>query len=630
MHRYYIYILTIILLLLGVINTANADGNTANADENTILVATHTFWFRGGKGGYNKDFVKEQFSGSYARDIKSFDVVSSEVKCLYQYDLAPTWVITYSAKIRGSTTNAIVSAMSNTNTYFPQFKITVGQNFKPIVLPAPQEPLKFPRQKTCSDGQLVTDAEAVQEKEKVSKYVFNGITEKPDNANGNTISEEAWDQHLESCISGTNPTIDTYTHAVMPPEANAIINLVGLGIGALGYLAYLIYQKIYGIKLDKDDEDLQRSIQVKKDIKEAKKKLKGVGPTEGNELDKKIKDLTKELKQCEENMKAKLKILTDEAIAKADKKRAEAKKAKEEAAKKSKVQKAIKKGKEIKAKVDAGKESIDAAKESIDATGIDIETGTIDTEKTEDFLKDGAEKAGLKLAENVVGKENVKKAKMLKNNVLKTVSQVLTVVSGLLSIISAIILMNNYLSGTLSILDVKMRLDGYKFANDEKIDVVPLPFACGECDYTFTPTAEILEIIETKISRNGTREDTEKITRIDDPTETRSVAINYQTERNDFIMKSTWVALPKELDAYKFDPSHTACVIRGSNDLELNMVLAFFAMFTLGVTFIEVVAEFDNGIFKRIKDALGMSKEISIMHGKYKFTNGASECKIKG
>ena len=49
MHRYYIYILTIILLLLGVINTANADGNTANADGNTILVATHTFWFRGGK-----------------------------------------------------------------------------------------------------------------------------------------------------------------------------------------------------------------------------------------------------------------------------------------------------------------------------------------------------------------------------------------------------------------------------------------------------------------------------------------------------------------------------------------------------------------------------------------------------
>ena len=50
------------------------------------------------------------------------------------------------------------------------------------------------------------------------------------------------------------------------------------------------------------------------------------------------------------------------------------------------------------------------------------------------------------------------------------------------------------------------------------------------------------------------------------------------------------------------------------------IVLAFFVAFSFGVTFIEVVAEFDSGIFQRLKEWLGMSREISLMHGKYKFT----------
>ena len=101
-------------------------------------------------------------------------------------------------------------------------------------------------------------------------------------------------------------------------------------------------------------------------------------------------------------------------------------------------------------------------------------------------VQDGVEVVGEKLAEKLVGKEKVQEAKKMKNTTLRTVSQVLTVLSGLLSIISALILLSNYLSGTLSILDIRMRLDGYKFANEESITVKPLPFSCDECTYTFT------------------------------------------------------------------------------------------------------------------------------------------------
>ena len=80
--------------------------------------------------------------------------------------------------------------------------------------------------------------------------------------------------------------------------------------------------------------------------------------------------------------------------------------------------------------------------------------------------------------------------------------------------------------------------------------------------------------------------------------------------------------LPSSVPSYKYDESHTACVVKrpAFADWRLLIVLAFFVAFSFGVTFIEVVAEFDSGIFQRLKEWLGMSREISLMHGKYKFT----------
>ena len=143
------------------------------------------------------------------------------------------------------------------------------------------------------------------------------------------------------------------------------------------------------------------------------------------------------------------------------------------------------------------------SKLSEDPSAVDLEEGTIDQEKVMESVQDGVEVVGEKLAEKLVGKEKVQEAKKMKNTTLRTVSQVLTVLSGLLSIISALILLSNYLSGSLSILDIRMRLDGYKFANEESITVKPLPFSCDECTYTFTPSAEILKTIKSRIARNG-------------------------------------------------------------------------------------------------------------------------------
>ena len=80
--------------------------------------------------------------------------------------------------------------------------------------------------------------------------------------------------------------------------------------------------------------------------------------------------------------------------------------------------------------------------------------------------------------------------------------------------------------------------------------------------------------------------------------------------------------LPSSVPSYKYDESHTACVVKrpAFADWRLLVVLAFFVAFFFWGYFIEVVAEFDSGIFQRLKEWLGMSTEISLMHGKYKFT----------
>jgi hypothetical protein len=72
------------------------------------------------------------------------------------------------------------------------------------------------------------------------------------------------------------------------------------------------------------------------------------------------------------------------------------------------------------------------------------------------------------------------------------------VISAILSLSGAVLLMNNYATGKLSILDLKVRLNGTIHVNGETITVVPEPFGCTECDYTFTPTDEALQKIAEK------------------------------------------------------------------------------------------------------------------------------------
>ena len=368
------------------------------------------------------------------------------------------------------------------------------------------------------------------------------------------------------------------------------------------------------MQLDKDDPLLSEQKELKNSIKKIKENLKqtGLGPAEGKKLDEELRSATRELEEVEQKIKAKLKKLMDEAIAKADARRVAAAREKEKKANNKDPNTTKKENEEEDGKDD----KIDV---SVDPSAVDLEEGTIDKEKVMESVQDGVEAVGEKLAEKLVGKEKVQEAKKMKNTTLRTVSQVLTVLSGLLSIISALILLSNYLSGTLSILDIRMRLDGYKFANEESITVKPLPFSCDECTYTFTPSAEILKTIKSKIARNGSSTIKKSV---DDNGASREISVSYQKEGNTFKMESAWVMLPSSVPSYKYDESHTACVVKrpAFADWRLLIVLAFFVAFSFGVTFIEVVAEFDSGIFQRLKEWLGMSREISLMHGKYKFT----------
>ena len=203
-------------------------------------------------------------------------------------------------------------------------------------------------------------------------------------------------------------------------------------------------------------------------------------------------------------------------------------------------------------------------------------------------VQDGVEAVGEKLAEKLVGKEKVQEAKKMKNTTLRTVSQVLTVLSGLLSIISALILLSNYLSGTLSILDIRMRLDGYKFANEESITVKPLPFSCDECTYTFTPSAEILKTIKSKIARNGSSTIKKSV---DDNGASREISVSYQKEGNTFKMESAWVMLPTQFHLTN-TTNRTQHALLNDQLLQIGVCLSFWLFsshFLLGLLLLKLL-----------------------------------------
>ena len=579
----------------------------------TIYVATHTFKLRVGKGFFNAKYVEEKFEPPHAKDIKvaGVNAITGKVVCQY-IDEDGILTTTYRATISGKTVADIENAMT-ASSYFDQFNLSTSDNFKPVVVEAPATPLVELATKSCS-GSASSANEATNKK--IEKYVYNGFVDKPEN-----FPESDWSKYLKQCHTNGNPTLASFDPQIVPPTVIAYIYLAGLGLILLGFIAKLIYQHKYGVRLEKDDPLLVKQKELKQSIKKIKENCKqpGLGPAEGKKLDEELENATKELKEVEHEINAKLKKLMDKAIAKADARRAAAKQEKEK-----EVNEAKKSRNDDQTKTNEGDEENDHEDDKIDVdldpSVVDLEEGAIDEEKVMESVQDAAEAVGEKLAEKLVGKETVQKAKKLKNSTLTTVSQVLTVLSGLLSIISALILLSNYLSGSLSILDVKMRLDGYKFAHKESIIVKPQPFSCDECTYTFSPSSEILKTIKSRIPRNGSSTIKKNV---DDDGVSREIPVSYQQEGNTFTMESAWVMLPSvPVPSYQYDESHTACIVKQPvfADWRLLIVLAFFVAFSFGVTFIEVVAEFDSGIFQRLKDRLGMSREISLMHGKYRFT----------
>ena len=79
----------------------------------------------------------------------------------------------------GKSVTEIENAMA-ASSYFDQFNLTASNNFKPVVVEAPEFPLVELSTKTCSGSTSDTTKANKAKNEKLENYVFNGFVDKPD------------------------------------------------------------------------------------------------------------------------------------------------------------------------------------------------------------------------------------------------------------------------------------------------------------------------------------------------------------------------------------------------------------------------------------------------------------------
>jgi hypothetical protein len=535
---------------------------------------------------------------------------------------------------------------------------TISISGTPIIVRAPIFPLVYPPLKFCT---AASDATAAASIEITKQYAYNAKTEAPPE-----FSESDWSAYLKKCANSDDKNISG-TNELSGLETGQGIALFVL---VCGFLYYRHYKKKYGVTLDKTDVDVMNRTKLKEELKELYEKLENAVRTRAFEkevnIDKQIENMKMEMKAVEKTIKAKEKEKLDKII---------------EAAKKNRAKKEASTGTKIYEMAMTAKENMPSCESTLPNT---LENGLKD--QIENEVKNKITES-LEVCVGERGMKDIKKAKQAKKQILATLSQFLTVVSAILSISSAVLLMGNYISGKLSILDLKVRLNGTIYVNDEIIHVMPEPFGCDDCDYSFIPSPEQLQLIENKIARTGTENESVKILRKDanyscawkaksscsinalrdpendrvcqtdifvqnnslsgfcdcgngrtvdlcegtsetvfschDKCNMRNITVNYQKEGNGFIMQSAFAVLPKlVLEKGNYEANHTVCVKRPTGmDFRLVAIVICFFFFVVGVSILELLAEFEN--FQKIndiKERIGMNKKISLYHGKLEFT----------
>ena len=198
-------------------------GRSCDATTTTDYIATHTFTVAEGKGFFDQSLL-QKFSPPHAKDIKvaGVNVVDAKVVCQYNNNEG-TLFTTYRATISGKTVTEIENAMA-ASSYFDQFNLTASNNFKPVVVEAPEFPLVELSTKTCSGSTSDTTKANKAKNEKLENYVFNGFVDKPDN-----FPESAWKAYLEQCYTKGNPMLPSFEPQVVSPAVIGIIYGVGLG-----------------------------------------------------------------------------------------------------------------------------------------------------------------------------------------------------------------------------------------------------------------------------------------------------------------------------------------------------------------------------------------------------------------
>ena len=436
---------------------------------------------------------------------------------------------------------------SSIKTYLEQqMKLSAGvlSLTTPIIIVPPEEPLKYePLYQSCKNSTKKDDA-ALINNEKTKQYVFHAKARKP-----KEMSRAEWEHYFKRCTNRETKIIEA---VIITDEVSRYMPILFIILAVLG-IFHCGYNKVFGVKLDKNDPDLVRRKELKKELITAQEDLE-VAITVGDRAaekvaDRQIKAIRKEQKLVDKSIKKKLKNLMDAAIAKADAQRAakaREKKEKEDLKRKQKQEEEKRKREEenkkrreqglpekevemqhvnkmsTKEKLKNAKEIKDGVQDTMDTLGIDasaenfrvngsveeginVEGVDIDTEQT---MKGGAKLALQsfdKHGEKIIGEKNMKEFRKLRKkqtHALKIVSQCLLIISAVLSLSSAILLIDNYATGRLQILDLHVRLNGYKLSNGENITVIPDPFDCETCKFTFTPSYDVFKSLEILFHRN--------------------------------------------------------------------------------------------------------------------------------
>jgi hypothetical protein len=246
----------------------------------------------------NSDNFKKQFM-FLDTDVTCIAEAISSDSSTFASTSEQTIFLTYEATFRGSQQEFETTMMSSSfKTYLEQEMILAAGTLSlttPTIIEAPEEPLTYePLYQTCKNS-TKEDEDASINNEKTKQYVFNGKARKP-----NEMSSVEWEHYFDICANQIKPK--SIEAVVITDAVSQYMPILFIVLAVLGIIR-CIYNKVFGVKLDKNDPDLIRRKELKKELITAQEDLEvaiTIGDRAAEKIaDEQIKALKKEQKNCE-------------------------------------------------------------------------------------------------------------------------------------------------------------------------------------------------------------------------------------------------------------------------------------------------------------------------------------------